>query len=176
MTILRLKNPTNIYQIDVKKTRREREYLALEDLQIKSKFPRSNMPIREVGRSGKSKNLRGRRKKRKKPWPGRLGAGLKHHLNANNPGAKLGANDPGVEVAVMSPPRLRRRLSRPKTLAPNALAPRCVNSVSITSALRWGSRFWKHTSKSRFVKNFQKRTKKQKIRWVGWVGFKFERK
>ena len=48
MTILKLKNSTNIYRIDVKKTRRERGYLTLEDLRIKSKFPRSNMPIREV--------------------------------------------------------------------------------------------------------------------------------
>ena len=68
------------------------------------------MSIREVGRSGESKNPRGIRKKRKKPRPGRLGGGLKHHLGAidlgvklgaNNPGAKLGANDPDAEVAAM---------------------------------------------------------------------------
>ena len=43
MTILRLKNPTNIYRIDAKKLGGERGYLALEDLRIKSKFPRSNI-------------------------------------------------------------------------------------------------------------------------------------
>ena len=103
------------------------------------------MPIHEVGQSGKSKNPRGRRKKRKKPRPGMLGAGLKHHfgaivlgikLGANNPGAKLDVNDLGTEVAAVSPPRLRGRLRRPKTLAPNALAPRCVSSAPITSAPR----------------------------------------
>ena len=75
MTILRLKNPTNIYRIDVKKLGEERGYLALEDLRIKSKFPRSNMPIREVGRSAKRKNPRERRKKRKKARAGRLDQG-----------------------------------------------------------------------------------------------------
>jgi hypothetical protein len=65
MTILWLQNTTNICQIDAKKLGGERGYLALEDLWIKSKFPRSNMLILEVGRSGESKNLRGRRKKRK---------------------------------------------------------------------------------------------------------------
>ena len=75
MIILMLKNPTNIYRIDLKNTRRERGYLTLEDLRIKSKFPRSNMSIREVGRSGKRKNPRGRRKKRKKALAGKLGAG-----------------------------------------------------------------------------------------------------
>ena len=109
MTILKLKNPTNIYRIDVKKTRRERGYLALEDLRIKSKFPRFNMPIREVGRSGERKNPRGRRKKRKKARTGRLGIGLKHHLDAidlgvaldaNNHGAKLGAKIYGTKLDV----------------------------------------------------------------------------
>ena len=93
-----------------KKLEGEQGYLALEDLRIKSKFPRSNMPIHEVGRSGESKNPRGRKKKRKKPRPGRLGGWLKHHIGAGvigaKPGAidlgvKLGANDPGVEVAAM---------------------------------------------------------------------------
>ena len=49
MMIIMLKNPTNIYRIDAKKLRGERGDLALEDLRIKSKFPRFNMPIREVG-------------------------------------------------------------------------------------------------------------------------------
>ena len=98
MTIRRLKNPTNIYRIDVKKTRRERGYLALEDVWIKSKFLRSNMPIREVGRSGDRKNSRGRRKRRWKAWTGRLGARLKHHLGAIDLGVKLGAMIYGAEV------------------------------------------------------------------------------
>jgi len=76
--------------------------LALEDLQIKSKFPRSNMPIHEVGRSGERKNPRGRRKKMKKPRTERLGAGLKHHLDAvpdaNNHGARFGANNHGAKL------------------------------------------------------------------------------
>ena len=101
MTILKLKNLTNIYQIYLKKTRRERGYFALEDLRIKSKFSRSNMLIREVGQSGERKNPRGRRKKRKKPRSERLDGRLKHHLGANNPGAKLGTNDPGAKVAAM---------------------------------------------------------------------------
>ena len=106
MMILKLKNLTNIYRIDLKKkTRRERGYLALEDLWIKSKFPRSNMPIHEVGRSGERKNLRGRRKK-KKARTERLDAELKHKLgaklDANNHGAKLGAKIHGAELAAMS--------------------------------------------------------------------------
>ena len=122
MTILKLKNPTNIYRIDLgKKTRRERGYLALEDLRIKSKFSRSNMPIREVGRSGERKNPSGRRKKRKKARTERLGAGLKHYigaidlgtvLDANNHdakfGVKLGAKIYGAKVPAKSPPRLRQ--------------------------------------------------------------------
>ena len=116
MTILKLKNPTNIYRIDVKKTRRERRYLALEYLRIKSKFPRSNMPICEVGQSGERKNPRGRRKKRKKARGGRLGAGLKHHLGAIDVGAKLGAKIYDaklgariycVELLAKSPPCVR---------------------------------------------------------------------
>ena len=71
----------------------------------------SNMPIREVGRSGERKNPRGRRKKRKKAQAGRLGAGLKHHLgaidlgailDANNHSAKLGAKDPGARGGVLT--------------------------------------------------------------------------
>jgi hypothetical protein len=46
-----------------KKLAEERRYLALEDLWIKSKFPRLKMRIREVGYSGETKNSRGRRKK-----------------------------------------------------------------------------------------------------------------
>ena len=126
MMILKLKNLTNIYRIDVKKTRRERGYLALKDLRIKSKFPRSNMPIREVGRSRERKNLRGRRKKRRKARAGRLGTWLKHHLGAIDPsakldakiynaklgamiyGAKLDARIYGTELPAKSPPHLRR--------------------------------------------------------------------
>ena len=56
------------------------------------------MPIHEVGRSGERKNPRGSRKKRKKARARRLGAGLKHHLGANNHGAKLGANNHGANI------------------------------------------------------------------------------
>ena len=69
-----------------KKLGGERGYLALEDVWIKSNFPRPNMPIREVGRSGERKNPRRRRKKRKKARTVRLGAGLKHYLGAINSG------------------------------------------------------------------------------------------
>ena len=85
----------------------EREYLALEDLRIKSKFSRSNMPIREVGRSGERKNPRGRRKKRKKARAERLGAGLKHHLDAIDLGVVLAANNHGAKVPAKSLPGLR---------------------------------------------------------------------
>jgi len=83
-----------------KKLGGERGYLALEDLRIKSKFLRSNVSIREVGRSGERKNPRGRRKKRKKARAGRLGAGLDlgAKLGANNHGAKIH----GAELAAMS--------------------------------------------------------------------------
>ena len=75
------------------------------------------MSIHEVGRSGERKNPRGRRRKRKKARAKRLRAGLKHHLGAIDPsaklgakiyGAKLGARIYGVELPVKSPPRLRR--------------------------------------------------------------------
>ena len=80
------------------------------------------MPIREVGRSGERKKPRGSRKKRKKAWVGRLGAGLKHHLGtidlgavlgANNHdakiyGAKLGSRIYGTKLLAKSPPRLHR--------------------------------------------------------------------
>ena len=75
------------------------------------------MSIREVGRSGERKNLRGRRKKRKKARARRLGPGLKHHLGAIDNGAelgakiygaKLGARICGAELPAKSPPRLRR--------------------------------------------------------------------
>ena len=56
------------------------------------------MLIREVERSGKRKNPRGRRKKRKKPGPGRLGGRLKHHLSTGVIGAKLGAIDLGIKL------------------------------------------------------------------------------
>ena len=61
------------------------------------------MPIREIGRSGERKNLRGKRKKRKKTRAERLGAGLKHNLGAvdlgaNNHGAKLGVKIHSAEV------------------------------------------------------------------------------
>ena len=70
MTILRLKNTTNIYRIDAKKIRRgERGYIALEDLRIKSNFPRSNISIREVGGSGERKTQKGE---------GREGRSLEH--------------------------------------------------------------------------------------------------
>ena len=113
MTIFRLKTRLIYTESMRKKQGGERGYLALEDLRIKSKFPRSNISIREVGQSGERKNPRGRRKKRKKVRAGRLGAGLKHHLGAIDPGAKiygakLGARIYGAELPAKSPPSLRR--------------------------------------------------------------------
>ena len=93
-----------------KKLGGERGYLALKDLRIKSKFPWSNMPIREVGQSGERKNLRGRRKKRKKDRAGRLRSGLKHKLGVSHPGAKLGAKLPAMSPSTSaSSPGARRQ-------------------------------------------------------------------
>jgi hypothetical protein len=44
----------------------------------------------------REKKPRGRRKKRKKPREGRVGARLKHHHDAIDLSAKLDANDPGA--------------------------------------------------------------------------------
>ena len=80
---------------------------------------------------GREKNSRGRRKKRKKPRAGRVGAGLKHHHGAIDLGAKIGANDLGANnidamlgaknygamVVAMSTSRLRQRLRQLRTLA-----------------------------------------------------------
>ena len=88
----------------------------------RARYPRTllaflNMSIREVGRSGKRTNPRGRRKKRKKARAERLGAELKHHLGAIDIGAKLGPKIYGVklgariydaELPAKSAPRLRR--------------------------------------------------------------------
>jgi hypothetical protein len=124
----------------MKKLEGERGYLALEDLRVKFKFSRSNMPIREVGRSRERKNPRGRRKKKKKPREGRVGARLKHHHDAIDLSAKLGANDPGAMLgakvigamlaakvigAMMiatSSPHLCRHLRQPTTLSPKIMA------------------------------------------------------
>ena len=91
----------------------ERGYLALEDLRIKSKFSRPDIPIREVRRSGERKNPKGRRKKRKNARAERLGAGLKHHLGAIDPGANIGAKIYGARIygaklPAKSLPRLHR--------------------------------------------------------------------
>lgn len=50
---------------------KERGYLALEDPQSKSKFPRCHRPICDVWRSGEIEKPRGRRKKRRKAQTGR---------------------------------------------------------------------------------------------------------
>ena len=65
------------------------------------------MPIREVGRSGERKNPR-RRRKKKKARAGRLGAGLKHHLDIIDLGTVLGAKLYGAKVSAKSPSRLHR--------------------------------------------------------------------
>ena len=96
------------------------------------------MPIREVGRSGKRKNPRGRRKKRKNARAGRLGPGLKHKLGASHTGAELSdkmygaelsARVTGAEIPAMSPPGLE-----PKSSAPGTLTPRSVSSVPASMA------------------------------------------
>jgi hypothetical protein len=101
------------------------------------------MPIREVGQIGERKNPRGRRKKRKKPREGRVGAELKHHHDAINLNAKLEANDPGamlgakvisVMVAATSPLHLRRRVRHATTLASKIMVLRRVISAPITTA------------------------------------------
>jgi hypothetical protein len=82
-----------------RKLQGERGYLALEDLWIKSKFSRSNMPIPEVGRSGESKNPRERRKERKEPRPDKLGADFKLYQSATDLGAVLGAKDISAKIS-----------------------------------------------------------------------------
>ena len=77
MTIRRLKNLTNIYRIDAKKLGREQGYLALEDLRIKSKFSRSNMPIREVGRSREREKPKREKKEEEESSDRKVGARVK---------------------------------------------------------------------------------------------------
>ena len=98
------------------------------------------MPIREVGRSGKRKNLRGRTKKRKMTRTGRLGPELKHHLGAVDHGVKLGARIYGAklgsriyvaELPAKSAPRLRRVQDLG---ASNDSAEKCKFGASISGA------------------------------------------
>ena len=77
MTIRRLKNSTNIYRIDTKKLGGERGYLALEDLQIKSKFSMSNIPIREVEQSGETKKSEREEQEEEEGSDRKVGAGIK---------------------------------------------------------------------------------------------------
>ena len=101
-----------------KKLGGERGYLVLEDLRIKSKFLRSNMPICEVGRSGERKKPEREEKEEEEGSGKKIGAGLKHHLGAidlgvvlgtNNHGTKIyGANIYGAKLPARSPPRQRR--------------------------------------------------------------------
>ena len=112
----------------------ERGYLAVEDLQIKSKFPRSSMPIREVRRSGESNNARGRRKKRKKPRSGKVGADFKQHLGAIDLGAKLGVNvrdvKLGAKIYYAEVATSHRHVCVDAYMAPRPrLASRCVSSA-----------------------------------------------
>jgi hypothetical protein len=95
-----------------KKLGGRRVYLALEDLWIKSKFLRSNMPILEVGRSGESKNLRGKRKKRKKPRPGKVGVDFKHYNGATDLSAVLGDRHICVDTDMVLIPRHQLLLCR----------------------------------------------------------------
>ena len=99
----------------------ERGYLALEDLWIKSRFSRFNMPISEGGRGGERKNPRGRRKKMNKAREGRW---LWQRARRKNYGAELGA-------------RLSCQLHvglEPKSSVPGALASRRVSSVPASMA------------------------------------------
>ena len=79
-----------------KKLGGERGYLALEDIRIKSKFLRSNMPIREVGRSGGEKKSEREEKEEEEGSAKKVDAGVK---TPPVTGAKLTA---------MSPPRVLR--------------------------------------------------------------------
>ena len=110
MTILRFKNPTNMYRIDAKKQGGERVYLALEDLRIKSRFSRSNMSIREVGWSGERKIRDGGERWTtlgEEGWAGVKCRGLGAiHSGAEPPGRpfpraqELGASHSGAEPRV----------------------------------------------------------------------------
>ena len=100
------------------------------------------MSIREVERSGKRKNPRGGRKKKKKAREGRLRGGLKHYHGTIDPGAKLGAKIYGAKLGARIygtklGPRIyllshRHVCVEPKTSMPATMAPRSVSSALAT--------------------------------------------
>ena len=145
MTILRFKNPTNMYRIDAKKQGGERVYPALEDLWIKSRFSRSNMSIREVGWSGEKKNPR--RNKRKNARRRSAGWVKCRCLGAIHYGAELGASHSGAEPLVGHFPV-------PRTSAPVTVAP---SSAPVTLAPSQGSISGILSARGLFERNFRKK-------------------
>ena len=139
MTIFRLKNTTNIYRIDAEKLGGERGYLALEDLRIKSNFPRSNMPIRKVGRGEKKPE---REEKEKKEASGRKGGGWiktppwRHRSWRHARRQKLWRHG-GCHVNATS----ASTPTSAKDLAPKVLVPRYVILAPITMAPNRRSKF-----------------------------------
>ena len=109
MTILKLKNLTNIYRIDLKKKLGGNEdTLLLKIYGSNQSFQGPICRFVRQGEVGERKNPRGGRKKRKKARAGRLGAGLKHHLGAIDLGFALGVRIYDAKLSVKSLSRLRR--------------------------------------------------------------------
>ena len=100
-----------------KKLGGERGYLALEDLRIKSKFPRFQY-VDSWGRAKWGEKKPESEEKEEEEGSGRkVKPELKHKLGASHPGAKLGtkiygaelgAKVTGVELSAMSPSRWSR--------------------------------------------------------------------
>ena len=124
MTILWLKNLTNIYWIDAKKTRRE----ARMPCSRRSTDQTKVFKVQYVDSWGRAKwgERKPEREEKEEEEAGRLGAGLKHHLGAIDLGAVLSANNHdtklgakiygakldakiyGTKVPAKSPPCLHR--------------------------------------------------------------------
>ena len=69
-------------------------YLIQHTQHKKSKYQRSNLSIQEIGRVRKRKNPRGRRKKWKQPWQGKLGCGIWIHARRQDPWLWARSRDP----------------------------------------------------------------------------------
>ena len=119
MTIITFKNPTNIYRIDAKKLGGGRGYLPLEDLRIKSRFSRFNMPIHEVGREKTREG--GERRGRTLGQEGWARVKCRE-LGAIHYGVELGVRVTGAELTAMSS-------TVPRSSASEMLMPRRVNSA-----------------------------------------------
>ena len=78
--------------------RGERGYLAREDAWIKSKYPRSNSSIQEIGRVRERKKPRGGGRNESSVAKGSLASGLESILGARIHGAELGTKICGADL------------------------------------------------------------------------------